>query len=129
LIDQVSAAGRGPAERLTFRRRERIKSGDDIKRAFSRGRKVSCRGAKLFYLENGTDDNRIAFTFARKYGNAVERNRSRRLSRETYRLMKSRLKRGFDLVVLVYPGDDAFLRRKAQFDSLFRKAGLIADVT
>lgn len=121
MIDPVPAA--------TFPRKERLKGGDDIKRAFARGRKASCPGAKLFYFENGTDENRVAFTFARKYGNAVERNRSRRLSREAYRLMKSRFKRGFDLVILVYPGGDDFPVRVRQFESLFLKAGLIADVS
>lgn len=129
MIDTVPAMPGSPVERYTFARKERIKGGDDIKRAFARGRKASCPGAKLFYFANGTDENRVAFTFARKYGNAVERNRSRRLSREAYRLMKSRLKRGFDLVILVYPGGDDFRLRVRLMESLCMKAGLIADVS
>jgi len=117
------------AKRYTFTRKERLKGGDDIKKAFARGRKASCPGAKLFYVENGTEANRIAFTFARKYGNAVERNRSRRLSREAYRLIKHRIKRGFDFVLLVYPGGDDFGRRAVQLENLFQKAGMVADVS
>ena len=56
---------------------------------------------KLFFLANELPYNRIAFTFIRKYGNAVERNRARRLSREAYRLMKGDLKTGYDLVLLI----------------------------
>jgi ribonuclease P protein component len=77
----------------------------------------------LFFLENGLSHNRIAFTFARKYGNAVERNRARRLGREAYRYMRNGLKPGFDLVLLVYPGKDTLAGRKGQLGMLFSKAG------
>jgi len=110
-----------------FTRKERLKGRNEIKEAFARGRKTSCPGAKLFFIENGIGRNRIAFTFARKYGNAVERNRSRRLSRESYRLIKSRLMCGFDLVLLVYPGGDDLQHRSQQLSILFTKAGLLSD--
>ena len=114
-------------KKFSFTRKERLKGRDEIKAAFSRGKKTSCPGAKLFFVENGTEGNRIAFTFARKYGNAVERNRSRRLSREAFRFLKSRLKSGFDLVLLVYPGGDDLRYRSQQLNVLFMKAGLLSD--
>jgi ribonuclease P protein component len=80
-------------------------------------------------IQNGLPVNRIAFTFARKYGNAVQRNRSRRLSREVYRLLKARLCTGYDLVLLVYPGKDTFNDRMEQLETLFQKAGLFVDKT
>jgi ribonuclease P protein component len=79
-------------------------------------------------LENGLPHNRIAFTFSRKYGNAVERNRSRRVSREAYRHFRGQLRPGFDLVLLVYPGKDDFTTRMSQLGELFRKAGLLGDL-
>jgi protease-4 len=98
-------------------------------KAFADGRKFSCNGAKLFVIQNGLPVNRIAFTFARKYGNAVQRNRSRRLSREVFRLLKARLRSGYDLVLLVYPGGDTFNNRMEQLEILFQKAGLFLDKT
>jgi ribonuclease P protein component len=68
--------------------------------------------------------NRIVFTFARKYGNAVNRNRARRVGREAYRHIRNELKDGYDLVLLVYPGKDSFARRMEQVRILFSKAGL-----
>ncbi|WP_369695313.1 ribonuclease P protein component [Gracilinema caldarium] len=112
-----------------FRSAERLKGREEIRRAFADGRKFSCNGAKLFVVQNGLPVNRIAFTFARKYGNAVQRNRSRRLSREVYRLLKARLCIGYDLVLLVYPGADTFADRLEQLETLFRKAGLFLDKT
>jgi ribonuclease P protein component len=81
----------------------------------------------LFFLRNGLPQNRVAFTFARKFGNAVERNRARRVSREAYRHMRYRLKGGFDLVLLLYPGRDFFAARTEQLGILFAKAGLFID--
>jgi ribonuclease P protein component len=78
-------------------------------------------------MANGLAHNRIAFTLARKYGNAVERNRARRLSREAYRLTKNQLKTGYDFVLLVYPGQDQLKNRLEQLDLLFSKAGLQVD--
>jgi ribonuclease P protein component len=86
----------------------------------------------LFVLKNGLSCNRIGFTLVRKYGNAPERNRARRLGREAYRHLRPRLKTGYDLVLLVYPeqagsGQGSLEVRQAQLGSLFGKAGLILD--
>jgi ribonuclease P protein component len=106
---------------------ERLKKREEIRRVFSQGRRVSCSGAKLFILKNSLEVNRIAFTFTKKYGCAVERNRSKRLSREAYRISKAGLRRGFDFVLLVYPGGDVFHTRVKQLGALFFKAGLAED--
>jgi len=74
---------------------------------------------------NGLNYNRIAFSFPRKYGNAVERNHSRRLSREAYRLLRSELRQGYDLVLLVYSSRDSFSARMEQLQALFLRAGLL----
>jgi ribonuclease P protein component len=112
---------------FTFPRQERLKRRDEIREVFSRRKAVSCDGAKLLRRENGLSFNRAAFTFSRKFGSAVERNRSRRVSREAYRHFRGQLRPGFDLVVLVYPGKDDFCTRIIQFKELFRKAGLFKD--
>jgi ribonuclease P protein component len=108
-----------------FKRDERLKRREEIRAVFNRREAVSCPGAKLFRLENGLARNRIAFTFARKFGNAVERNRARRVGREAYRLLKNRLKSGYDLVLLVYPGKDFLTDRVDQLETLFSRAGLL----
>ena len=113
--------------RFRFRREERLKNRDRIRRLFKQGRSAACNGAKLFLLENKLPNNRIVFTFARKYGNAVERNRSRRLSREVYRLLRPGLKTGFDLALLVYPGKDEYEARRGQMLILFKKTGLLVE--
>ena len=109
-----------------FPGKERLKGRNEIRELFNRRKGVSCFGAKLLTLRNGLPFNRIAFTFARKFGNAVERNRSRRLSREVYRLLRNELCAGYDLVLLVYPGRDVFSVRMEQMRELFSRAGLFS---
>jgi ribonuclease P protein component len=118
----------GPVD-YRFRRIERLRGKKEIEKVFRDGRRFGFAGVKLFVLGNGFEYNRICFTFPRKYGNAVERNRARRLSRETYRLLRPRLKGGFDLVLLVYPPrkDETFPPRKEQLAVLFTKAGLFME--
>jgi ribonuclease P protein component len=110
-----------------FRQDEHLRGRDEIREVFKRGKAVSCSGAKLFVLATARPQNRIVFTFARKFGNAVERNRSRRVSREAYRLLRNSLKTGFDLALLVYPGKDALEIRMKQFKALFSRSALFIE--
>lgn len=111
---------------FSFKREERLKRKKEIREVFDKGRRLACRGAKLYLLENELSRNRICFTFSRGFGNAVERNRARRLGREAYRNLKPRLRQGYDLILLVYPDDPApvFAWRMKQLEHLLTKAGL-----
>ncbi len=119
-----------------FMRQEHLKGRNEIKEVFGKGKRYGCRGAKLFVLKNELPLNRICFTFSRGFGNAVARNRARRLGREAFRLMKPCLFGGHDLILLVYPAEaaesEASLSSKArlsdravQLRALFTKAGLL----
>ena len=78
-------------------------------------------------MENKLPRNRICFTFSRGFGNAVERNRARRLGREAYRNLKPRLRCGYDLILLVYPEGSApiFTKRMKDLEYLLARAGLL----
>ena len=110
-----------------FVRDEHIKRSSDIQNLFKKGKRVSVAGAKLFYALNDRDMNRIGFPLPRGYGTAVQRNRSRRYSREIYRFFKTHLNTGYDMLLLVYPGNDSFRSRCSQFKTLCQKAGLLKD--
>jgi len=75
--------------------------------------------------------NRICFALSRGFKTAVSRNRAKRLSREAYRLIKYRLKSGYDFILLVYPESEKSISRAclqsrlSLLESLFLKAGLL----
>ena len=108
-----------------FTREERIKNPVAFKKLFKNGRKVSIPGSNLFFLENGLGFNRVGFPMIRGYGNAVKRNLSKRYSREVYRLFKSHLNTGYDMLFLIYPGNDSFHSRCDQIRLLCQKAELL----
>lgn len=124
-----------------FERKTHLKGRKDIQAVFKRGASFGCRGAKLFVLKNNLVFNRICFTFSRGFGIAVQRNRARRLGRESYRLLQGRLKNGYDMILLMYPdakpltctpaqqkpahGGMTFAARSRQLEFLFSKAGLL----
>ena len=110
-----------------FKREERIKNPVEFKSLFKNGKKASISGAKIFILENALEINRVGFPLSRGYGNAVQRNLSKRYSREVYRLIKSHLNTGYDILLLVYPGNDSFSTRCVQFRTLFTKVGLLKE--
>jgi len=122
---------------FTFPRKEKLKGRNEIREVFNRKKAIVGRGMKLFIRPNGLTYNRIAFTFSRKFGNAVERNHSRRLSREVYRLLRNELRKGYDMVLLVFPSGNPegphesgrssqgdFISRKDEMRRLFFRAGL-----
>ena len=115
------------SECFTFE--ERIKRASEFKNLFKNGKRASSVGAKLFYLPNGLKFNRIGFPLPRGFGNAVERNRAKRFSREVFRNLKSHLNTGYDMLLLVYPPaeKDSFHSRCEQFQTLCKKAGLFKE--
>lgn len=73
----------------------------DFEKAYEEGKKVVMPEFALFGRPNGLPHSRLGITTTRKLGNAVIRNRARRLVREAYRTHRERLPTGWDLVVVV----------------------------
>jgi ribonuclease P protein component len=112
-----------------FSRAERIGKAAEIRGLFKSTARPSVKGAKLFVKPNDCGLNRIAFTLPRHYGNAVERNRTKRLCREAFRQRKHTMKQGYDMLLVMYPPaaslPDTFAARDAQLCTLCKKAGLL----
>ncbi|MDL2232547.1 ribonuclease P protein component [Ruminococcaceae bacterium OttesenSCG-928-L11] len=54
----------------------------------------------VYYRGNKLGHNRLGITTTKKIGNAVQRNRARRLIAEAYRLLETDLPSGLDIVIV-----------------------------
>lgn len=87
--------------RATFRPHERIRDPADFRRAFERRRSASDGFLIVYGVENGRDHPRLGLSVGRKrIRRASGRNQFKRLIREAFRLSKSELPPGVDLVVV-----------------------------
>ena len=77
-----------------------LKLNHVFRRLYARGDSAVGRFVVVYAKRNGSDQNRLGITTGAKLGRAVDRNRARRRIRESYRLNESRLKRGWDIVVV-----------------------------
>ena len=77
-----------------------LKQNHIFRRLYAKGESAVGRFVVVYAKHNGTNQNRLGITTGVKLGRAVDRNRARRRIRETYRLNESRLKQGYDLVIV-----------------------------
>jgi ribonuclease P protein component len=106
-------------------KRERLRRRKDLQRVYKSSFRVGCQGSRIILSENDLPWNRVAFTTSREIKGAVKRNREKRIFRELFRMRKRSLKKGYDIIFVLYPGEYTFHEREMQFESLFQKAGLL----
>jgi ribonuclease P protein component len=87
--------------KTTFRPHERMKNPAEFRRVFEGRRSVADDVLIVYAIENGRAYARLGISVSRKKVRAAHaRNRIKRLVREAFRLSKSELPSGVDLVVL-----------------------------
>jgi ribonuclease P protein component len=80
----------------------RIKRREEISRVFQQGRRATDRQVTLLaapMVAGRSVPRRLAVAVAKRYGNAVVRNRAKRVCREAFRLVQHELPAGFDYVI------------------------------
>jgi ribonuclease P protein component len=85
----------------SFRPHERINDPAVFRKAFERKKSASDASMIVYGVENGLDHPRLGISASkRKVRKATDRNRVKRLLREAFRLNKSDLPPGVDLIVV-----------------------------
>lgn len=80
----------------------------------------------MHVLNNGLQESRAAFIAVRSFAGAVERNRAKRLARESWRLLRSDVKPGYDFAFVLYPGGFAAMSEcRSAMQYLLRKADVL----
>ena len=99
----AAAVTGAPETDQRFPRSQRLRRRKDFLRIQQWGIKVSAHPLVALALENRWNVTRLGITVSSKVGNAVLRNRIRRLLREIIRRRRDRLPRGIDIVLIASP--------------------------
>jgi len=83
-----------------MQRRYRLRNAQDFARQRREGRIFRNRLMRMSVLSNELPHNRYGFVVSKQLGNAVTRNRVRRLLREALRLLHPAIKPGYDVVII-----------------------------
>jgi len=109
---------------LKFSRQYRIRRHTEFARVMKRGRRANDRRLQIWALPNNLPHARLGLIVGRRHGNAVQRNRLKRIIREAFRLSRERLPSGIDFACSPRAGADLTLPETMA--SLLRVAGRLA---
>lgn len=116
-----------------------LKLNRDFQRTYKKGTYKAGRFLVVYARKNGSDSNRMGIATGKRFGNSVQRNRIKRLIRESCRARAESLKTGYDIVIMtkaserinVQPGRKMkavyvplFSEVDSDIDSGFKKLGL-----
>jgi ribonuclease P protein component len=108
--------------------RLRLKQSSDFLRLRQEGMVKRHPALMISYAPNSLEQNRYGFITAKSLGNAVKRNRIRRLLREAIRLQHPQFLQGFDVVLIARPDavGKPFQEIQRIVSELARRAGLVS---
>ena len=111
---------------------KRLKKRSEFQRAYQEGNKYWDRYFVIYVRPTGFGRSRLGITVSKKVGKSVQRNRVKRLIRESFRHLRPQIQIGYDVVVV---GRSAATRLKCQeaqnaLCRLFQRASILngADV-
>ena len=90
-------------KQFSFPKKKRLVSNRQFKAVLARGRRLSNGLLTLYIAENDCGYPRLGISVGKSRGNAVIRNRLKRLLREVFRQNQERIPAGFDYLIMISP--------------------------
>ncbi|BBM87778.1 ribonuclease P protein component [Candidatus Uabimicrobium amorphum] len=84
----------------SFPQQSRLRAKSEFSAVFAAKKSHAARFLRCYYRKNSLSTARLGIVVSRKYGKAYERNRFKRIIRETFRLYKNR---GVSMDIVVLP--------------------------
>jgi ribonuclease P protein component len=115
-----------PRVRARFQPADRIRKSAEFDRGYKSGKRFTSRCFVLLHVQKENGPTRLGVVVSKKTGNAVVRNRWKRVIRDLFRREKGRLPHGGDEVIIVKksvqgkPEEGA----RAELLSLFRRVAV-----
>ncbi|WP_299089843.1 ribonuclease P protein component [uncultured Metabacillus sp.] len=108
-----------------MRRKYRIKKNEDFQAVFKHGKSIANRQFVIYIMQNPEEKEfRIGLSVSKKIGNAVTRNRIKRLIRQVFLEDKHKIANGKEYIVIARKpaADMGYHEVKSSLNHLFRKA-------
>lgn len=106
-----------------------IKKNKEFLKLYKKGKFFVAKYLVLYALDNKSKVNRLGITASKKFGGSVQRNRIKRLIKESYRYYEGQLQEGFDLVFVARSNENmpslADIKREMKF--LFKKLNIFKE--
>ena len=104
-----------------------LRRKSDFSTIYNKGKSVGDRYVVLFYRKNNLPYNRLAYLASKKVGNAVKRNRARRLLKESVRLTNLELPAGYDFIIIARNTitNAKCAEVKKSFESALKRTGVL----
>jgi len=77
-----------------------LKLNKEFKRLYYRGKCVACHNVVIYAQKSHYPKTRIGLTCGKSIGGAVQRNRAKRLMRESFRILSPRICGSYDIVIV-----------------------------
>ena len=104
-----------------------ICQNNEYKRIYNRGKYYVSPVVVVYVLKNRMKQTRYGITTSKKIGNAVQRNRSRRIIKQAFREIAQRIQPGYDYI-FVARGKTPYVKTqdvRRQIEIQLKKAGLL----
>lgn len=79
---------------------ETIDSNRDFLFLYKKGKSIITKAVVVYFRKNNKPYNRLGITSSKKIGNAVKRNRARRVIRAAYRENEDKFPIGYDIIIV-----------------------------